>query len=74
MHRRMMKARKESHLLERKLKSIRNIERRIIHELELNYDDTAMATTVKDKVLLQQTIRKLQYQLRKTRETKRRGK
>ncbi|EDR26011.1 hypothetical protein EDI_132290 [Entamoeba dispar SAW760] len=70
MHRRMVKAQKMTEMLEKKLKQTRKIERRILHELELNYEDTEMATTRKDKVLLQQTIRKLQFQLRKTRNAK----
>ena len=71
MKRRMNKVEGESKKLEKKLRELRKIERRILHELDINYEDTEMATTRKDKILLQQTIRKLQFQLRKTRNAKR---
>ncbi|ELP85135.1 hypothetical protein EIN_081670 [Entamoeba invadens IP1] len=70
MHKRMIKVQKNTKILEDRLEKIKQVERRIMHELDLNYEDTKMATKRKDKILLQKTIDTLQKQLRKARQTK----
>lgn len=71
MDHRIKKVRNQSRKLEAAIEEARKMERRIADELEVNYDDAAVATTTKDKVALQATIQKLQSQLIKTRNAKR---
>lgn len=70
MTRRISKVKHQSHILERKIRKTIKVERRIKKELNLNYDDAAMATNIHDKVMIHKIIEKLQEQLQATRRTR----
>ena len=67
MSRRIHHMKRVMRFLKVQLRKERKVERRIKRKLELNYDDLSMATKVKDKILIQRIIERLQTKLRKAR-------
>ena len=67
VNKRIRLVRRQTRIIEQKIRATRSLERKILRELELDYDDTGIVTRQKDKVLLQERIATLQRQLVQTR-------